>query len=91
MSSSSLIAIAMLVTGDKERLLLELGYTEEGVLENVDWLNIVLIDVSKSDMKRLTGTAETLKIKRLAKAGKIGRNDPYPCGSRKKYKHCRLK
>ncbi|MFA7142233.1 MAG: SEC-C metal-binding domain-containing protein, partial [Candidatus Paceibacterota bacterium] len=27
-------------------------------------------------------------IKQVEKAQKIGRNDPCPCGSKKKYKHC---
>ena len=80
----------MLVTGDKERLMLELLYTEEGELEDVNWSNITLTDVSNSEMKRLAELAMILKTKRLAKAGKVGRNTPCPCGSGKKYKKCCL-
>jgi len=79
---------AMLVTGDKERLMLELDYTDEGILDDVSWSDISMTDVSNSDKKRLTRIAETLKARRIAKAGRIGRNVPCPCGSGKKYKRC---
>ena len=78
----------MLITGEKERLLLELLYDENGNLEDVDWSDVSLTDISKSGMKHLMGIAETLKNKRLAMAGKVGRNAPCPCGSGKKYKKC---
>jgi hypothetical protein len=81
---------AMLVAGDKERLMLELLYTDEGKLEDISWDNVTLADISNSDMERLMSIAATLKNRRLAKAGNIGRNDPCPCGSGKKYKKCCL-
>ncbi|MCH7558676.1 MAG: preprotein translocase subunit SecA [Planctomycetes bacterium] len=79
---------AMLVTGDKERLMIELLYTDEGKLEDVIWTNVTLSNIPDSDMERLMSIATTLKNRRLAKAGKIGLNAPCPCGSRKKYKEC---
>lgn len=79
---------AMLVTGDNQRLMLELFFTAEGVLKGVEWANITMSDVSDSDMERLKSIAATLKTRRIEKAGKIGRNDPCPCGSGKKYKKC---
>jgi len=80
----------MLVTGDKDRLMVELFFTSEGVLKDVEWANITMSDVSDSDMERLKSIADMLKENRIEKAGKIGRNDPCPCGSGKKYKKCCL-
>lgn len=82
---------AMLVTGDNERLMLELFFTDEQRIEDVKWTNVTLSGISFSDMERLNNIAETLKIKRLKKAGKIGRNASCPCGSGKKYKKCCLR
>lgn len=80
----------MIVTGDNERLILELFFTDEKKLKDVEWVNVTLSDVSDSDMQRLINITETLKTKRLEKAGKIGRNTSCPCGSGKKYKKCYL-
>jgi preprotein translocase subunit SecA len=42
-----------------------------------------------SPMAQATGRGEGSKMQRLKVGGKkIGRNDPCPCGSGKKYKHC---
>ncbi len=82
---------AMLVTGDEERVILELLYSDEGNLEDVNWSDITLSNISDSEMGYLMNLAATLKSKRLAKAGKVGRNAPCPCGSGKKYKKCCLK
>lgn len=81
---------AMLVTGDNDRLILELFFTSEEVLKDIEWANITMSDVSDSDIERLKGIAATLKTRRIKKTGKIGRNDPCPCGSGKKYKKCCL-
>lgn len=81
---------AMLVTGDDERLLLELFFTDKGDLKEVEWDYITLSDVYEPEMERLMSIATTLKSRRLEKAGKIGRNAPCPCGSGKKYKKCCL-
>lgn len=82
---------AMLVTGDTERLLLELQYNDEGILEDVDWTSVTLSGISNSDMERLKGIAATLRNRRLINAGKVGRNAACPCGSGKKYKQCCLR
>ena len=34
------------------------------------------------------GTAPVIRRQPIRNAGKVGRNDPCPCGSGKKYKHC---
>ena len=82
---------AMLVAGDNERLMLELFFTDEERLEAVKWINVTLSDILHSDLERLNNIAETLRTKRLKKAGKIGRNVLCPCGSGKKYKKCCLR
>ena len=84
----------MLVTGESERLLLELSYTDQGKLQDVSWQSVTLSGLSDEELQRLQGNADALRGKRLDKArsssGKVGRNDPCPCGSGKKYKKCCL-
>lgn len=46
-------------------------------------------ELSKKDMKALISAANA-EYERPQKKVKIGRNDPCPCGSGKKYKHCCL-
>ncbi|MBS6463488.1 MAG: preprotein translocase subunit SecA [Firmicutes bacterium] len=47
------------------------------------------VPVMKREEKREYVTNDTEQVKRPAKAGKsVGRNDPCPCGSGKKYKNC---
>ena len=47
------------------------------------------VPVMKREEKREYVTNDTEQVKRPAKAGKsVGRNDPCPCGSGKKYKKC---
>jgi len=50
-------------------------------------------NIDKSDTTGLSGNADTTAVTgepAFAKKKKIGRNDPCPCGSGKKYKHCHL-
>ena len=84
---------AMLVTHDKERLLLEINYDEEGNLKDVDYKYLRIKDIPENEIKHLSKLAEELRSKRIENAvqtqgGKIGRNQPCPCGSGKKYKKC---
>ncbi len=52
----------------------QLGFAQE-----IDWV---------SQLKRLMNNSE--KKQQNVKSGKVGRNDPCPCGSGKKYKKCCL-
>ena len=75
--------------------MIELVYGSDERLESVEWTDVRLNDISGLDLKRLKHGAEFLKSKRienkkLEKGGKIGRNDPCPCASGKKYKKCCL-
>ena len=78
------------------------AYTLEGYELFDDMLAKINKDVSiyllKSEIKRNVERKEVAKktitneskdtVKRQAKSNKIGRNDPCPCGSGKKYKNC---
>ncbi len=85
---------SMLVTGDKERLLLELMYDDNRTLVDIKYKHLIDSDISKEDEARLRSMSDSIRIKRVSTArqlhGEIGRNDPCPCGSGKKYKKCCL-
>lgn len=82
----------LLVSKDRQRLLLELSYTDGGDLKNIAWKWIELDTIPPSELPRLRAQAEQLRQVRLQQAriasGKIRRNDSCPCGSGKKYKRC---
>ena len=47
--------------------------------------------VEREEVAKVTGTNKDTSVKKKPverKVEKIGRNDPCPCGSGKKYKHC---
>lgn len=85
---------AMLVLNDEaDRLLLVLHYDSALVLQDASWRWVSRDEISTAELPRLRQLAEDLRLRRLAKASaasKIGRNDPCPCGSGKKYKKCCL-
>jgi hypothetical protein len=86
------VRAVMLVNDDRSRLLLELSYDAENRLAAANWQTVGVAGLSEAEMTRLRGLAENLRRNRLrngkAKTGKIGRNEPCPCGSAKKYKKC---
>jgi hypothetical protein len=86
---------AMLASGETDRVLLELTYTDAGVLHEVHWQRVSLSGLSEDVLAALQETAEALRTARLLRAkrteGKIGRNVQCPCGSGKKYKRCCLR
>ena len=49
-------------------------------------------NLQREEQAKVTGTnagnSETTKRKPIVNKNKVGRNDPCPCGSGKKYKHC---
>lgn len=86
---------AMVLAQQRNRLLLELNYTDQGGLHDVHWTWIDEAEISAEEMAALKVQAEQLRQRRLKKGkeirGKSGRNDPCPCGSGKKYKKCCLR
>jgi preprotein translocase subunit SecA len=84
----------LLVNGEAERLLLELFYDDNGSLQDVRWHWIEKARIPPELLPKLEADAAKLRQLRVATAKaerrKIGRNEPCPCGSGKKYKMCCL-
>ena len=77
--------------GENSRLLLELKYSDQDIVEAVYWRRLSLVGLSDTEVARIQAKATALRARRVAaarKRGKIGRNDPCPCGSGRKYKQC---
>ena len=78
----------------EEDTVVNLGYDLEMLYKNMvdakaDWLyNLPQWDNIFSEEKRKELYLEQKKSGTIVKGPKIGRNDPCPCGSGKKYKHC---
>jgi uncharacterized protein YecA (UPF0149 family) len=74
--------------------MLELVFNGTGLLQEVKWEWIDKVAIPAHLLPQLQTEAEKLRQKRVANAkaerGKIGRNEPCPCGSNKKYKKCCL-
>ncbi|MDD0980262.1 SEC-C metal-binding domain-containing protein [Pseudomonas shahriarae] len=88
------IQAVMLITKEPTRNLLIVQYSNDATLEKLHWEELSLNSIPNEKIEHLTLTAENLREKRIASAmkknEKIGRNDPCPCLSNKKYKHCCL-
>jgi hypothetical protein len=83
----------LLLQGDHTGLLLELTYDAALRLQAVNWVWLEASSISSQERARLAERVERLRLARLARAAsesKVGRNDPCPCGSGKKYKRCCL-
>jgi hypothetical protein len=84
----------LLVSGDERWLLLELSYSDAGALQAVHWQWVALAEIPSGELSTLRAEAEKLRDARvktaLSENGKIGKNDPCPCGTGKKYKKCCL-
>lgn len=78
----------------EEDTVVNLGYDLEMLYKNMvdakaDWLyNLPQWDNIFSEEKRKELYLEQKKSGTIVKGPKIGRNDPCPCGSGKKYKYC---
>lgn len=73
---------------ENERLLIELSFTEDRMLNDVSFEMIRSADLGPEEKEKVRRIAEGLLEQRLAKARELGRNDPCPCGSGKKFKKC---
>lgn len=84
----------LLVNGEANRLMMELVYDGKGLLQEVYWQWIDKTKIPSQSLPKLEADAAKLRQKRVenakAERGKIGRNEPCPCGSDKKYKRCCL-
>ena len=78
----------------EEDTVVNLGFDTEMLFKymvdaNADWLyNLPQWDESLKEEKKKELYVEQKKSGTVVKGPKIGRNDPCPCGSGKKYKHC---
>lgn len=83
---------AMLINNDRERLLLELFFDQMSDLIGVDYEFFKIDEIPALELPDLRARADELRSRRLENAqkagGKIGRNDPCPCGSGRKFKKC---
>ena len=61
---------------------------QQTIVRNIYRANLVKPGVQQSPMKGIRSNKVSAKAKVPIKTNKIGRNDPCPCGSGKKYKHC---
>lgn len=84
----------LLVNGEAKRLMIEVIYDDKALLREVYWQWIDKGSIPAELLPKLEADAAKLRQKRVANAkaerGKIGRNEPCPCGSGKKYKRCCL-
>jgi len=82
-------------SGEADRLLLELTYHVDGTFIRAELSTVTLAGLSPHRLDALKVMAAKLKEKRIARSvaefGKIGRNEPCPCGSLKKFKQCCLR
>jgi hypothetical protein len=82
----------LLVNDDAERLMLEIEFDAQGALQDASWQWITKASIPAELLPALESAAAQLRQQRVAKAkaaqGKIGRNDPCPCGRDKKFKRC---
>ena len=84
----------MLEVKECERLELNLMYNEQGDIEDIRFKFYSLKDINDERSEELIelghkyAKSRIQSYKNQEKIKKIGRNDPCPCGSGKKYKKC---
>lgn len=82
----------LLLGQEQQRLMFELTFDRQGRLTEVDFELVQMQHLPERERLRLEARAEALRMSRLTTAkneqGEIGRNDPCPCGSGRKYKKC---
>lgn len=81
----------MLANHESSRRLVELEYSERGMLIGAHLRHTSLAALATAELYSLREAGLALQDRRIRdtlKTGKIGRNDPCPCGSGSKYKRC---
>lgn len=88
------VLATMLKPNDENRLALYLDYNSKGALYNVDFEYLTKDDIPPEreaefiELSERYAQQRILSFKNQTGTKKIGRNDPCPCGSGKKYKKC---
>jgi preprotein translocase subunit SecA len=83
--------VVMAANDETSRRLVELEYGGDGILIGAHMTHVSLADVSMAELELIKEASVTLRNHRVRQAqakGKIGRNEPCPCGSGKKFKRC---
>lgn len=82
----------LLANGEKERMMLSFRFDADYALQSVSARSIGIDQIPPSRIDELRSLGEQMGAFRVAKYrrehGKIGRNQPCPCGSGRKYKRC---
>ena len=84
----------MVAHQEGDRLVLELTFDRGTQLSEVHHAFLGNDDIDDSARRALAAEATELKdrwVRRALRNGKVGRNDPCPCGSGRKYKRCHLR
>ena len=85
-------ASLLLANGEKERMMLSFRFDANYSLQSVSARSIGIDQISPIRIGELKSRGEQMGDFRVAKYkrehGKIGRNQPCPCGSGRKYKKC---
>jgi preprotein translocase subunit SecA len=83
--------VVMAANDEASRRLVELEYNVDKVLIGAHMTPVSLVGLSMTEIERIQKASVTLRSQRVRQAQakeKIGRNDPCPCGSGKKFKRC---
>jgi hypothetical protein len=82
----------MLRTGDDERTMVWLTFDGDGQLASVAWEFLRIGSVPPDQRTMIEDLSKQQAARRLsqrvAREGRIGRNEPCPCGSGRRYKRC---
>ena len=81
----------MVASNETSRRLVELEYTEDGVIVGAHMKHVSLAGLANSELERIEAASQALRRERMDKArakGKIGVNERCPCGSGKKFERC---
>ncbi len=79
------------LAGEESRLLIELTFASNESLLDVSFEWLRPDSISPEDRPRIDELARAIYERRTTRREeKVGRNDPCPCGSEKKYKKCHL-
>lgn len=85
-------ASILLANGEKDRMMLSFRFDANYVLQSVNARSIDIDQITPSRIDELKSRGEQMGDLRVVKYkrehGKIGRNQPCPCGSGRKYKKC---
>ena len=68
--------------------MLTLSFSREGHVRDVGWDEIDVSQIDEGEREQLREIGEKLTDAHVGRAGKVGRNEPCPCGSGLKYKKC---